>query len=81
MTAAFFVARRRLGATLNESVQAVAVLLAVAFAILTLTGVWFRGEGMALALRRRRRTVGGLRGGVVMRRLCEAPGVDPSLDS
>ena len=48
VTAAFFVARRRLGATLNESVRAVAVLLAVAFAVLTAVGVWFRGEGMAL---------------------------------
>ena len=48
VVAAFFVARRGLGATLNESVQAVTVLLAVAFAVLTAVGIWFRGEGMAL---------------------------------
>ncbi len=48
VAAVFHVARRRLGATRNESVQAVAVLLAVAFAVLTAVGVWFRGEGMAL---------------------------------
>jgi len=40
--------RRRLGATANEAVQALVVLMAVGFAILTLIGVWFRGEGMAL---------------------------------
>jgi quinol-cytochrome oxidoreductase complex cytochrome b subunit len=39
---------RRYGTTANETVQAVVVLLAVAFAVLTLIGVWFRGEGMAL---------------------------------
>jgi quinol-cytochrome oxidoreductase complex cytochrome b subunit len=49
MTAGFFlIVRRRLGATTNESVQAVVVLLAVAFTVLTIIGVWFRGEGMAL---------------------------------
>jgi quinol-cytochrome oxidoreductase complex cytochrome b subunit len=41
-------ARRRYAAEAAERVQAIFVLLAVAFAILTLTGVWFRGEGMAL---------------------------------
>jgi hypothetical protein len=45
---AFKLARRRYGASVNEAVQAVVVLLAVAFAVLTLIGVWFRGEGMAL---------------------------------
>ena len=45
---AFTMARRRCGASVNESAQAVVVLLAVAFAVLTLIGVWFRGEGMAL---------------------------------
>jgi quinol-cytochrome oxidoreductase complex cytochrome b subunit len=40
--------RRRLGTTAGETVQAVVVLLAVAFAVLTVVGVWFRGEGMAL---------------------------------
>jgi len=40
--------KRRFNASTNVSVQAVVVLLAVAFAVLTLIGVWFRGEGMAL---------------------------------
>ncbi|HQN94977.1 MAG TPA: cytochrome b N-terminal domain-containing protein [Thermoanaerobaculales bacterium] len=40
--------RRRHGASINETAQAVVVLVAVAFAVLTLIGVWFRGEGMAL---------------------------------
>jgi quinol-cytochrome oxidoreductase complex cytochrome b subunit len=48
--AAFFaLVRRRFGATTNESIQALAVLLATAFVVLTLIGVWFRGEGMALS--------------------------------
>ncbi len=38
--------RKRFGTTTNETLQAVVVLLAVAFAVLTLIGVWFRGEGM-----------------------------------
>lgn len=46
--AVFIAARKRFGASLNESVQAVVVLLVVAFAVLTVVGVWFRGEGMAL---------------------------------
>jgi quinol-cytochrome oxidoreductase complex cytochrome b subunit len=37
-------------ATTNETVQSVFILLATSYAILTLTGVWFRGEGMALTL-------------------------------
>jgi len=41
--------KRRYGATTNEWTQAVVVLLAVSFAVLTVIGVWFRGEGMALA--------------------------------
>jgi hypothetical protein len=45
---AFRLARRHYGASHNEAVQAVVVLVAVAFAVLTLIGVWFRGEGMAL---------------------------------
>jgi quinol-cytochrome oxidoreductase complex cytochrome b subunit len=45
---AFALARRRYGASVNEAVQAAVVLVAVAFAVLTLIGVWFRGEGMAL---------------------------------
>jgi quinol-cytochrome oxidoreductase complex cytochrome b subunit len=41
--------RRRHGASVQETVQAVVVLLAVSFAVLTMIGVWFRGEGMALS--------------------------------
>jgi quinol-cytochrome oxidoreductase complex cytochrome b subunit len=40
--------KRKCAAERAEVVQAVFVLLAVAFAVLTLAGVWFRGEGMAL---------------------------------
>jgi quinol-cytochrome oxidoreductase complex cytochrome b subunit len=42
-----FVVKRR-GGTRSEAVQAVVVLLAVAFVMLTVIGVWFRGAGMAL---------------------------------
>jgi quinol-cytochrome oxidoreductase complex cytochrome b subunit len=41
-------AKRSWRASRSESIQAVFVLLLVGFAILTLTGVWFRGTGMAL---------------------------------
>ena len=34
--------------TNNEAIQAVFVLLLTAFVILTITGIWFRGQGMAL---------------------------------
>lgn len=40
--------RRFLAAPAEEVVQAVVILLLVALAVLTITGVWFRGEGMAL---------------------------------
>jgi threonine/homoserine efflux transporter RhtA len=46
---AFALARRRHGASVNEALQAAVVLVVVAFVVLTLIGVWFRGEGMALA--------------------------------
>ncbi len=39
---------RRRGASRAEAVQALVVLLAVAFVVLTVIGVWFRGAGMAL---------------------------------
>ena len=42
--------KRKYGATNNEAIQAVFVLSLVAFIILTITTVWFRGEGMALTL-------------------------------
>ncbi len=41
--------RRKHAATNNEAIQAVFVLILVAFLILTVTGVWFRGSGMALS--------------------------------
>jgi len=40
--------KTKYSATNNEAVQAVFVLLLTAFVILTITGVWFRGVGMAL---------------------------------
>jgi quinol-cytochrome oxidoreductase complex cytochrome b subunit len=43
-----WLARRRSGASHNEILQAIVVGLAVAFAVLTLVGAWFRGPGMRL---------------------------------
>ncbi len=40
--------RTRLGLTRNESVQTAVVLGGVAFAVLTIVGIWFRGPGMSL---------------------------------
>jgi len=40
--------RRKGGASRNEAVQGVFVFLTISFVILTVTGIWFRGEGMAL---------------------------------
>ena len=40
--------RKKLDATREDADQAVFVLMGVAFAVLTITGVWFRGAGMAL---------------------------------
>jgi quinol-cytochrome oxidoreductase complex cytochrome b subunit len=40
--------RKRSGASRNESVQALFVLLVAAILVLTITGIWFRGESMAL---------------------------------
>jgi hypothetical protein len=44
----YFLMKRRFQASRNETVQALFIFLMVAFAILTVTGVWFRGAGMAL---------------------------------
>jgi quinol-cytochrome oxidoreductase complex cytochrome b subunit len=44
----FWILRRRTEATKNEALQAIFVLLVVAYIVLTVTSVWFRGEGMAL---------------------------------
>ena len=40
--------RRSAGATKNEVVQAAFSALVTAFLVLTATGIWFRGTGMAL---------------------------------
>jgi quinol-cytochrome oxidoreductase complex cytochrome b subunit len=40
--------RARFGLSTNEAVQAAVVLCGVAFSVLTLVGVWFRGAGMSL---------------------------------
>jgi quinol-cytochrome oxidoreductase complex cytochrome b subunit len=40
--------RTRFGLTKNETVQTAVVLGGVAFAVLTIVGVWFRGPGMSL---------------------------------
>jgi quinol-cytochrome oxidoreductase complex cytochrome b subunit len=42
--------KQRFSATRNESVQAVFILLLTAFIVLTMTSVWFRGEGMILTV-------------------------------
>ncbi len=42
--------KRRFEASKSEAVQALFVLFLVAFVVLTVIGVWFRGEGMALVL-------------------------------
>jgi quinol-cytochrome oxidoreductase complex cytochrome b subunit len=44
----YLVLRKRYSASNNEAVQTVFILLTVAFFVLTVTGVWFRGSGMAL---------------------------------
>jgi quinol-cytochrome oxidoreductase complex cytochrome b subunit len=43
-----WVLNRRFFVSKTETVQAVFILLFTAFIVLTFTGVWFRGEGMAL---------------------------------
>jgi hypothetical protein len=40
--------KKYFSATVGETVQAMFVLFAVSFTVLTVTGVWFRGAGMAL---------------------------------
>ena len=49
ITGFYLYVRRRFPRHNGEAIQGVVVLIAVAFLILTLTGVWFRGSGMALA--------------------------------
>ncbi len=50
VTGFYLLMKKRFDATKAESVQALFVFLFVAFIILTVIGVWFRGEGMALVL-------------------------------
>jgi quinol-cytochrome oxidoreductase complex cytochrome b subunit len=44
----YWLVKKKYAATINESIQSVFVLLTSAFIILTITGIWFRGVGMAL---------------------------------
>jgi quinol-cytochrome oxidoreductase complex cytochrome b subunit len=48
LAAFYFLLRKKYSASRNEAVQALFILLAVAFFTMTLIGVWFRGSGMAL---------------------------------
>jgi hypothetical protein len=40
--------KKRFSATNNEAVQTLFILLATAFLVLTIIGIWFRGTGMQL---------------------------------
>ncbi len=44
----YWLVTKKFAATNNESIQSVFVLFIAAFIILTITGIWFRGKGMAL---------------------------------
>jgi quinol-cytochrome oxidoreductase complex cytochrome b subunit len=44
----YLLLRKKFAASRNEAIQAVFVLLVTVFVILTMTGIWFRGEGMQL---------------------------------
>jgi quinol-cytochrome oxidoreductase complex cytochrome b subunit len=44
----YWLVKEKFAATNNESIQSVFVLLVVAFIVLTIAGIWFRGKGMAL---------------------------------
>jgi quinol-cytochrome oxidoreductase complex cytochrome b subunit len=44
----YWLVKKKYAATTNESIQSVFVLLTSTFIILTITGIWFRGAGMAL---------------------------------
>jgi len=48
VVAFYMLLKKFFSASKNETVQALFVLLVVGFTILTVTGVWFRGAGMAL---------------------------------
>jgi len=44
----YLLMKKKYAATNNEAIQAVFILLLISFIILTITGIWFRGQGMAL---------------------------------
>jgi len=44
----YIMIKRRYAALNNEAIQSIFVLFLVAFIILTVTGIWFRGPGMKL---------------------------------
>ena len=44
----YLLMKKKYAATNNDAIQAIFVLLLVAFFILMVTGIWFRGTGMAL---------------------------------
>jgi hypothetical protein len=44
----YFVMKKKFSANNNEALQAVFVLFVMAFIILTIACIWFRGSGMAL---------------------------------
>ena len=48
IVAFYILLKKYFSASRNETVQALFVLLVVSFTILTVTGMWFRGAGMAL---------------------------------
>ena len=44
----YILIKKKFSSNTIEAIQSVFVLLAVTFIVLTITGIWFRGEGMAL---------------------------------
>ncbi|MGD9290575.1 MAG: cytochrome b N-terminal domain-containing protein [Desulfobacterales bacterium] len=44
----YWLVKKKYAVANNESIQSVFILLVTAFIILTITGIWFRGKGMAL---------------------------------
>jgi hypothetical protein len=44
----YLLMKKKYAATNNDAIQAIFVFLLVAFFILMVTGIWFRGTGMAL---------------------------------
>ena len=44
----YLLMKKKYAATNDEAIQAVFILLLISFIILTITGIWFRGQGMAL---------------------------------